>query len=424
MQRLIFQNANLLDGQSPACPNSTVIIKGNRIEHVGSEDSVPAGPGDLVFNLRGRTIMPGMVHCHFHAGYHNIGAVRPVMPVGMDSPIGTQAIRAAKNTELALQCGYTGVVSAGAANGLDYVVAKGIEEGLITGPRFVPCGRDISTTGHSMDLKNLPWWKSSYTGNFNRADGADSMRRAVREEISYGAEIVKLFVTGGHGAGTPPRMEMTAEELKAAIETARERGARSRGHIANSEGITLALKFGIDVVDHGDGLDREGIELFLQKDATLVPSMLYSKKLIEVASPHLVEEMKADFETNMRAFHDANDAGVRMVVGDDHGAFFLPHGTYAEELVFYVRDMGFSALDIIRWATANGAHVLGMGEHIGLLKSGYLADILVVDGDPSKDIGILCDPQNLLAIIKDGSFYKNNLAMLSADYHGEEMNYQ
>jgi imidazolonepropionase-like amidohydrolase len=409
MARTIFQNANLLDGVSAARPGATVTVNGRTIESVSFGPPPKATPEDRVVDLAGRTLMPGMVICHYHSAYFGVGGGAR-LPVGMDTPIGMQALRGAYNMKLTLDSGFTGAVSAGSANGIDVALKQGMEAGLIVGPRLVASGRDVSTTGHSLDGMMPHFWKSSYDGHFSRADGADEMRRAVRMEVNNGAEIVKLFVTGGHGVGTPAeQMEMTAEELAAAIDAAHGHGARARGHIANGEAIKLALRLGMDIIDHGDGLDDEGIDLLLQKDVALAPSLLFPQVIAERFGGERAKRIRISSERDNETFRKANQAGVRLVVGDDYGTEALEHGRYAEELEHYVSQVGIPALDVIRWATRNGAELLGLGDQIGTIAPGKLADLLVVDGDPSRDITVLKDRANLHAIVKDGVFHKDAL---------------
>jgi len=412
--RVIFQNANLLDGDNPARPGANVVVSGQKIESVSFGGATAAAPDDRVIDLAGKTLMPGMVLAHYHPAYHNLGGDGMAMPIGMNSPIGMQALWGAHNLELTLMSGFTGAVSAGSPNGADRTLKMALADGLIVGPRLVACGRDVSTTGHSIDRSMPYYWRSAYDGHFSRADGPDEMRRAVREEVKNGAEIVKLFVTGGHGVPTPAeRMEMTPEELRAAIEAAHDHGARIRGHIANTRTIILAAEFGMDVIDHGDGLDDQGIELLVEKGIALAPSMLFAHATALKVGGETAKRIWADAEVHAAAFHKANAAGVKLVLGDDYGVSYMPHGVYADELEYYVKNAGFSAQDVIRWATKNGGELLGLGDQVGTIAAGKFADLLVVDGDPTRDITILKDRDNLLAIMKDGVLYKDRLDQIS-----------
>jgi imidazolonepropionase-like amidohydrolase len=245
MARLILANANLLDGDRPAQPGSTVVVENDRIVSVGPVSSVESHPDDRVLDLAGRTLMPGMVSCHFHATYHELGA-KPA-PFGLEEPPALQAVRAVRNLEGVLRAGFTSAVSAGAPFAIDPAMRRAIAEGAVVGPRFVPGSRDVSTTGHVND--SAPWyWELGGRGALRICDGPDEFRRGVRAEIREGARIIKMFVTGGHGTvGPAERTEMTPAEMAAAIEAAHDRGALVRGHIANREAIAMALDCGIDV---------------------------------------------------------------------------------------------------------------------------------------------------------------------------------
>jgi imidazolonepropionase-like amidohydrolase len=409
MGRLIFTGANLLDGERPRQPASTVVVEGNRIATVGRGELGQPEPGDRVVDVAGRTLMPGMVTSHFHATYHDLGA-RPA-PFGLEEPPAYQTLVAARNLETALRCGFTGAVSAGAPHDIDASMKRAIDHGLVAGPRFVPGSRDVSTTGHAND--NAPWyWDIRAWGALRRCDGPDEVRKAVRDEIKRGAEIVKLFVTGGHGVTAPrEQLEMTPHELAAAVDAAHARGRLVRGHIANKVGILMAVEAGIDVIDHGDELDTECIDAMAAAGTFLVPSIFFPRTLLDRFGPGLgfTEAMRADLEHMCKMLPEANAAGVRILLGDDYGAMGLPHGCYGAELEVYVTDARIPPVDVLRWATRHGAELMGMGDRLGTVEEGKLADLLVVDGDPLEDIGLLEDATNVLAVVKDGVLVKDAL---------------
>jgi imidazolonepropionase-like amidohydrolase len=227
-----------------------------------------------------------------------------------------------------------------------------------------------------------------------------------------------MFVTGGHGTVAPSeRLEMTREELTAGIEAAHQRGALVRGHIANRVAIALALDAGIDVVDHGDGLDEPLIERMVAQGTFLVPSQLFPRRfavMMDGAGLGFGASMNADIEQALDILPKANAAGVKLLCGDDYGAVSLPHGRYADELEFYVKEAGIPPLDVIRWATRHGADLMGRSHELGSVREGYLADLLVVDGDPLADISILQDNKKLIALLKGGTFVKDELDRLDA----------
>jgi imidazolonepropionase-like amidohydrolase len=408
--RIVLRRCSLLDGEHPARPAMTVIVEGNRIASVGADDSVEVGPEDRVIALEGRTVMPGMVTCHFHSTYHQLGLLPG--PFGLTEPPALQAVRAMNNLKTAVMCGFTSAVSAGAPFGIDAAMRQAIDEGAIEGPRLVPGSRDVSTTGHANDY--APWyWGVSEPGALHLCDGPDEFRRAVRQEIKEGARIIKMFVTGGHGVPrSPERVEMTREEMGAAIEAAHMRGAKIRGHIANRDVILMAVELGMDVVDHADGMDAECIERILGQGTFVVPSMFFLSRYAEMMKSHnpaASQQMQEELDAALAILPVAQAAGVKLVVGDDYGAAGFPHGIYGEELEFYVKVAGIAPLEVLRWATVHGAALMGRSDELGAVAPGKLADLLVVDGDPSADIGVLADRHRLLAVMKDGRFVKDAL---------------
>jgi imidazolonepropionase-like amidohydrolase len=202
-------------------------------------------------------------------------------------------------------------------------------------------------------------------------------------------------------------MDLSRDELAAAIETAHQYGIKVRAHVAKREAIITALKLGLDVVDHGDGLDDACIDLILQKGAFLAPSMLYPYRLGQLARGAYSDWNKANVEQMLEVLPRANKAGVKLVLGDDYGAVPLEHGDYADELDFYVNVAGIPALDVLRWATRNGAEMMGRGHELGTVKEGALADLIVVDGDPIADIKVMQQKEKIVAVLKSGRFEKN-----------------
>jgi imidazolonepropionase-like amidohydrolase len=408
--RLVFTHATVVDGDGSTLTGAHVVVDGNRITAVG-EGPVSTRPDDRIVDLQGRTVMPGMVNCHFHATYHNLGATPA--PFGLEEPMALQAIRAVNSLELLLKSGFTSAVSAGAPFAIDASMKVAIDQGLIEGPRLVPCSRDVSTTGHAGDRSYPPQWKVGALGAIRPSDGPDEFRRSVRAEIKEGAEIIKMFVTGGHGTiGPKEQVEMTRQEMAAGIEAAHLRGAKVRGHIANREAILMALDLHIDIIDHGDGMDDECIERIVGAGTPVVPSMMFPARLMQSmggSALGFTDSMKADIDAMAEVLPKANAAGMRLVLGDDYGAIFFPHGPYAEELAYYTDEIGIPAVDVIRWATKHGAELMGRGDELGTVAAGKLADLLVIDGDPLTDIAVLQDGANLVAILKDGRLVKDCL---------------
>jgi imidazolonepropionase-like amidohydrolase len=400
MPRLILTNAKVLDGLNPSVEGRVVVIDGDLISEIGAQRP-ESRADDTVVDLGGRTVMPGMATCHFHSTYSELGS-RPA-PYGSEFPPSYMALLSHQNLTTALRWGYTVVVGAGAGQDVEPGVKQAIEDGLVPGPRFVPSGRELSTTAHAND--STPWyWDMPASGAVRLCDGADGFRIGVREQVKRGAEVIKLFVTGGHGVPAPKdRIEMSRDEFAAAIDTAHERGVLIRGHLANKRAIMMAIELGIDIVDHCDDMDDEVIAALVATNTFCVPSIYF---------PKVFADFFPDNQQALDHMYDvlpkADAAGVRLLLGDDYGAMRFPHGSYGGELRTYVDDAHISPLSLLRWATVNGAELIGRADELGAIAPGYLADLLVLDGDPSTDIGVLADNPPL-AVLKGGQVVAGEL---------------
>lgn len=413
MGRIFFRGANLIDGIHPPKPHTTVVVEGERITAAGSNGNVPKPTAqDTVYELGGKSLMPGMVMCHYHVAYDNVTSMNDI---DMKHPPTFLTLIAAKNAELLLRCGYTGAVGAGTMHNIDVTLKRAINVGMIPGPRFLACGRDIVTTGDSVDC-HPSFWKLQMEGLARICDGPEEFRKAVREEIKNGVDIIKLYPTGGHGLFWPADvMTMSQDEIDAAVQAAHERGKKIRGHIISKKGILAGLRAGMDVIDHADMMDEECIELMVKQGTFVTPSLYFPWMVVEEKKRTGksvwggVDEMERGLEHSYTILPKAQAAGVKFVVGDDFGTGAMPHGDYAKELEAYVKGAGIAPLDVITWATRNGAELLGMKDDLGTIEPGKLADLLVVNGNPADDITVLQDRANLDVVMKGGRFVECQL---------------
>jgi len=407
MATIAITNVTVIDGHGKRAEASRVVVEDNRIAEV-SDGKSPLPHGAQVIAGSGCSVMPGMFNCHYHASYRHIGSTG--LPIGMEGSPGLLTLRGAYAMGHAIDCGFTGVVSAGAPHAIDAALKQAMDEGVLRGPRMMVGSRDVSTTAHSQDM-NFPWyWAPGRHPGVVCCDGPDEFRKGVRDEIKRGAQIIKIFATAGHSVrGDYERLEVSPVELAAAIEAAHERGVKVRAHLANKLGIMTSVALGLDVVDHGDGLDDECIALLAEKGAFLAPSCFYPFKSGPKRFGPDAEVMKKEMRAMLANLQKAQAAGVKIVLGDDYGTLALPHGQYGEELGFYVEQAGVSPADVIGWATRNGADLMGMRNELGDVKAGMLADLILVRGDPLDDIKLLADPANILVVMKDGDIEKDLL---------------
>jgi imidazolonepropionase-like amidohydrolase len=279
----------------------------------------------------------------------------------------------------------------------------------------VPGGVALDTTGDYNDTGKY-WWRLGNLGAQRFCDGPDEFRKAVRQEIKRGVRIIKIFASGGHGVAEDASTRgFATDELRAIVAAAHQRGVPVRAHCAWRDLILECVREGVDIIDHGDAADTECLEAMLERRTFLCPSLYLVKLLIDysgdvpIARPDQIEAVRREFEGACEMVGKANAAGVRLLTGDDYGILMLPHGQYARELEFYVKDLGIAPLDVLRWATRHGAEAMGRGHELGRIAPGCLADLIVVAGDPSSDIALLQDPAQLHAVVRGGAFAVDRL---------------
>jgi imidazolonepropionase-like amidohydrolase len=418
----LFLNAKLIDGHGgDPVDNAAVLVEGNKISRVARTPDFGESPnGNMrVLDLAGKTLMPGLIEGHFHISFWG---VRELPDLDLKLPCERTTVYAVRNAELALRCGYTGVASAGALYRIDVTIRDMVNEGIIPGPRMAASGRDICATSGMLDW-NPSFWKLGMEGLSMFADGVDEVRRAVRQNIKEGCDVIKLYVTGEGllRPGVPPEETMYSfEEIAVAVDEAHKRNRQIAAHVRGNDGVKLCAKAGVDVLEHATYADDEAVEMIADRkdDLFVVPGLGYHWGILTKGvdcgiPPELMAatEYQEEWELGCQAMRKLKDAGVRVIPGGDYGFVWCPHGEYAKDIELFVTDMGFTPMEAIVAATKHGSELLRLDHLCGTVEEGKCADLVVVDGDPLADIAILQDRSKLDMVMKDGKVMVNQLGL-------------
>jgi imidazolonepropionase-like amidohydrolase len=413
---VLLTNAQIFDGRAMLRGRHDVTLDGARIASVSTHSG--AVSGDVV-DVDGMTVLPGLISCHLHPDFYKFDISAGDRP-GKELPPGVMMAIAVRTCRVLLESGFTGYVGASCAHDIDVQLKMAIAHDIIPGPRIRACGHHIGTTG---DMNNRgPWWKTYETPGTDLAgDGADELRRLVRQEISRGVETIKIFAGAGHGIPNRTTRNMSRAEIAAIVDAAHERGAKVRAHVADREMILECIDVGVDIIDHGDEVDDEIIATMVERGTFWVPSLVYLWSLFEVGYAKRFGVTPALYEHVRATLPKAQAAGVRILIGDDYSGVFrtliendpLDHqvGNYGREFSFYGEIDGLAPADILSWGTANAGQLLvDPPAAVGVVAAGAIADLIVVDGDPTTDLSLLGRPEGALkAVIRDGEFVIDRL---------------
>jgi imidazolonepropionase-like amidohydrolase len=396
----IFRNGNVIIGNGERVEKGAVAINGNIIAFVGETKKIRPSTRDEVFDISGKSIFPGMIDAHVHLCLD--GSPDPMTSLLKDSTP-QLTLKAAHHARQTLNAGVTTIRDMGGKDYVDIAIRDGIESGLLQGPRMICSGRVVCMTG-------------GHGWQFGReADGTDEVREAVREQLKAGVDFIKLMATGGvmTKGVDPGATQFTLEELLAGVEEARKAGRRTATHAQGTEGIKNSLRAGVNSIEHGFFLDDEAIELMLEMNAYLVPTLNAPYQIIRGGIKggvprYAVEKSKAVMKSHFQSVRRAYKAKIPTAMGTDAGTPFNCHGENLKEMELLVK-AGMTQMEAMIATTKIASEVLGMEKKIGTLEKGKLADLIVVDGNPLKDIRVLQEKDNILAIVKEGCFYKNQL---------------
>jgi imidazolonepropionase-like amidohydrolase len=386
-----------------------LLIRGGRVERVAPATGCADWPGRRI-HVRGATVMPGLMDLHVHL----VSVVDPDEPNAIWAEVSARTqlltLHAAKNARLMLEAGFTTVRDlAGPINPLNLEVLalrRAIAIGLVPGPRIFAAGWVGQTGGHS-DLPLPDTWPRNESVY---ADGPWAVRRLVRAEIRLGVDLFKTSASGG-AAGHKEELwwrNYTAEELSALVDEAHAVGKRVAVHSHTAEATKRALRAGVDTIEHGTELDEECLALFLETGAFLVPTISIRSERARAgraagqAPADVVRKYRGVAAVGDKWFRRAAEAGVRVALGTDTYRSLRDYwGQNAYELELMV-DRGLSAEQALLAGTRNAAEALGAADRLGTLEPGRLADLLLVDGEPDRDVRILQDPARLLLVMQEG----------------------
>jgi imidazolonepropionase-like amidohydrolase len=409
--RLVIEGAMVWNGTGAAPFPGKVLIDGNRIAAVAPQAEALAADGAERLDAGGKFLMPGMVEGHAHLSFGDVsrGTALGEMPPEEHTLLTVDAGRKL------LAAGFTGACSAAAAKiRLDVVVRDAIDTGLIDGPRLLAASPELTVTGGLGDGRRLHLHQESFG---MAVDGADDMLRAVRLCLREGVDTFKLNISGDDGTASASAQAtvMTDGEIAVAVEATHAIGRRVAAHARASDSVKRAVRHGVDIIYHCDFADEEALDLLeAAKDRIFTgPAIGLAMARLESArgdnSPQTrvyLERLKPLLESTCRVHNEMRKRGIRIVTGGDYGFAVNPQGTNARDLEHFVTHFGFSPGEALQAATRIGGEIMLRGHELGLIKPGYLADLLLVDGNPLSDIRILQDRTRLALIMKDGMRYR------------------
>jgi imidazolonepropionase-like amidohydrolase len=332
-------------------------------------------------------------------------------------PLEEHVLWAASVAKRYLEAGWTSCVGAACAKPrLDVVVRYAINQGLVPGPRYLAASQEITVAGALGDetLPHIPWPEFSFGVVVS---GPEEMRKAVRMFLKYGVDSIKLNLSGDNfvpGARADTTW-MTDEEVAIAVKETRMRGKRLAAHARSCASIKQAVRHGIEIIYHASFTDNEALDLLeANKDKHFVaPGIAILYAMLNEAEPWGVTRAKAasmgyeiEWAAAVESLKKMHQRGIRILPGGDYGFAFTPHCQNARDLEFFVKYLGFTPMQAIVAATRYGGEIMLKGDELGQVKEGYLADLLLVDGDPLSNLSILREPKRILAVMKDGVFYK------------------
>jgi imidazolonepropionase-like amidohydrolase len=414
MANVLFTNVRVIDGSGAQPYTGDVMVQNNRISRIGrGVRSLPV-TGVTVIDGAGATLMPGMCEAHTHFSWLNSATLEGIAMI----PVEEHVLWCASVAKTYLDQGWTSCVGAATAKPrLDVVLRNAIDAKQIPGPRYLAASQEITVAG-SLGDEAPPHLPYPELGIGNVICGPEEMRKLVRMYLKYGVDQIKLNLSGDNL--TPPATAKTSwmsdEEVAMAVKETKLRGKRLACHARSAESVKQAVRHGVEVIYHASYSDTESLDMleankekhFVAPGLSVIIRLLFEGEAIGVSHEKAVSMGYEDeLEAACNTLKEMKKRGIRVLPGGDYGFAWAPHGSNAKDLEYFVKYLGMTPMEAIVSATKYGGQIMMRGNELGEIKEGYLADLLLVDGDPIANISILGDKSRLLAIMKDGEFHKS-----------------
>ena len=411
MNATVFRNVSVLDGTgNPAFPGS-VLVEGNKIAAVVPA-AAPLAFGDArVIDGRCATLMPGLIEAHSHLSFTDFAQS---VELGFIPPE-EHTLRTAQNARRMLDAGFTSCFSGASAKPrLDIVLRNAIDSGDFPGPRTLAASPEMTVTSGLGDARLYHMYRENFAVVCN---GAEEFRRFSREMVREGVDTLKINVSGDDGvpASRADTTVMNEAEVEAVCDVAHAHGKRIAAHARSAEAVKMCVRHGVGVIYHATLLDDEAkAALEDAKDEVFVaPVIGHLYTTLNEAGPWGISREVAEkrgtgreLERGIESMKDLKRRGVRILIGGDYGFAWNRIGTNARDIAHFVNLLGFTPMDAIVAATKLGGEIMGMGDRLGQIKAGYLADLLLVNGDPLEDVTILQDQNRISGVMKNGVFWR------------------
>lgn len=414
MEIKVIKSGILIDGTGkPPVDDAIVIIKDSKIEAVGKKGQIdiPQGDNVKIIDATGKIVMPGLIDSHLHMGLLGQSREFYSMPIYYNClDIAMKAVPALKRT---LEMGITTIRDGGSGWGwMEVALKNAINRGDIIGPRYLTTGYHLTVTGGHGYF--LPPWLAKFapaeqTGMF--CDGPEEWRKAARLNISNGTDNVKLVASRGflsaglRGDAPPMAAPASVEEMRAAVEEAHKMGKKVFAHANGPKAIMNAIEAGVDSIVHGFYMDERCAEMMVKRNIILEPTTLCIRLVRDYGKGEMLDSMveraAAYWQIKEKEFKMILEKGVTISFASDMGCPYLYHGENAKELVSCV-ELGMKPMDAIVSATKNAAKAVGLDDHIGTIEKGKIADIIMIDGDPLKNMKILHEEEKIKMVMKEG----------------------
>jgi imidazolonepropionase-like amidohydrolase len=399
-KRTLVRAGHLIDVKSGKVLNGqTIVVAGDKIQSISPTGDVPAQAGDTVIDLGGMTVLPGLIDVHTHLTMNtDFDPYRE-----LTSTSAKEAINGVVNARTTLMAGFTTVRNVGASGFVDVDLRDAINAGQIVGPHMQVSGPLIGITGGHCDENLLPIQYHAVGDGV--ADGIAEVQHKVRENIKYGADLIKICATGGvlSKGDDPQASQYTLEEMQAIVADAHRLGRKVAAHAHGAQGILWATEAGVDSIEHGSYIDDAGIAAMKQHGTYLVPTLYLEDWMLEKGNlpPFYHQKMLDTIAVAKGNIKHAMQSGVKIALGTDAAVY--PHGLNAHELDVYVNQLGMAPLAALQSATVNAADLMGWSAKTGSLEPGKWADIIAVDKNPLDDVRVL---QDVKFVMKAGVVYK------------------